>query len=243
MRWRRASSATCSSARRLTAGSPMIADAYAQAYGVRPIPIHNTFSIGPDQRARRPTAALRLLVPAKHSGTRTGPRGSHSRGRGRAGVAGRAAPARGRCRPYLKALRRCNEAVAPKLKIVVTIPRRRTRWSRSRSPTTSACRAKSRSCSITELCLTNKIFTYLAAGVPVISRTLAAGSARADLGVSAFGYDCGDVDGLARVLRELDREMHLRRAFARAARAAATRRWHWEHPDDRGALLPPSRRS
>src|SRR6185295_9166998 len=28
-----------------TAGSPMIADAYAQAYGVRPIPIHNTFTV------------------------------------------------------------------------------------------------------------------------------------------------------------------------------------------------------
>src|SRR5215470_10586415 len=41
-----------------TAGSPMIADAYAQAYGVRPIPVHNTFSIvaphTPDERRDRP---------------------------------------------------------------------------------------------------------------------------------------------------------------------------------------------
>jgi hypothetical protein len=41
----------------LTAGSPMIADAYQAIYGVRPIPIHNTFSMA---RSKRPVSAATI---------------------------------------------------------------------------------------------------------------------------------------------------------------------------------------
>jgi glycosyltransferase involved in cell wall biosynthesis len=87
------------------------------------------------------------------------------------------------------------------------------------------------------LCLGNKIFTYLAAGVPVIlSRTPAQQTLAHDLGDAALAYDHGDAAGLADVLRALT--LPGRRASARhAARAAAERRWHWEHPLDRGALV------
>jgi glycosyltransferase involved in cell wall biosynthesis len=89
-----------------------------------------------------------------------------------------------------------------------------------------------------QICLANKIFTYLAAGVPVIlSRTQAQAKLEPDLGASAFGYECGDIDGLARILARLSSDAGLRRQARCAARAAAQRRWHWEHPDDRGALL------
>jgi len=88
------------------------------------------------------------------------------------------------------------------------------------------------------VCLSNKMFTYLAAGVPVIlSRTPAQARLESDLGDAAFGYDCGDIDGLACVIRKLAADGSLRRRSRAAARAAAARRWHWEHPDDRGALL------
>jgi glycosyltransferase involved in cell wall biosynthesis len=86
--------------------------------------------------------------------------------------------------------------------------------------------------------LANKIFTYLAAGVPVIlSRTPAQAAIEPELGEAAFGYECGDVSGLARLLKGLAADPALRRRSRAAAVAAATRRWHWEHPDDRGALL------
>ena len=88
------------------------------------------------------------------------------------------------------------------------------------------------------LCLTNKIFTYLAASVPVIlSRTPAQARLEPDLGEAAFGYDCGDRAGLTRVLKRLATDAPLLRRARIAARAAAERRWHWEHPDDRGALV------
>jgi len=87
-------------------------------------------------------------------------------------------------------------------------------------------------------CLSNKIFTYLAAGVPVIlSRTPAQARLESDLGAAAFGYDCGDLSGLARVVRQLATDAQSRVRGRIAARAAAERRWHWEHPDDRGALV------
>ena len=88
------------------------------------------------------------------------------------------------------------------------------------------------------LCLTNKTFTYLAAGVPVIlSRTPAQALLARDLGAAALSYECGDVDGLADLLRRLAGDAQSRCRARCAARAAATRRWHWEHPDDRGALF------
>src|SRR5262249_27847197 len=87
------------------------------------------------------------------------------------------------------------------------------------------------------LCLANKIFTSLAAGVPVVlSRTPAQAALAFELGDAALTYDSGDVVGLASQLRRLA-DPERRRISRAAARAAAERRWHWEHPADRGALL------
>jgi glycosyltransferase involved in cell wall biosynthesis len=89
-----------------------------------------------------------------------------------------------------------------------------------------------------QFCLANKIFTYLAAGLPILmSRTPAQAQLEAHLEGAAFGYDCGDVDGIAQLLSRFSSEPALRTQAQCAARAAAERRWHWEHPEDRGALL------
>jgi hypothetical protein len=89
-----------------------------------------------------------------------------------------------------------------------------------------------------QLCLPNKIFTCLAAGVPVIlSRTPAQAALARDLGPAALSYECGDVNGLGDLLRRFAGDAEARCQARCAARAAAERRWHWEHPDDRGALL------
>ncbi len=89
------------------------------------------------------------------------------------------------------------------------------------------------------LCLGNKIFTYLAAGVPVLlSATPAQSRLGQDLGAAAISTSRGDVAGLAERLSCLARDSHLRmQARRRRACRPPLRRWHWEHPDDRGALL------
>ena len=88
------------------------------------------------------------------------------------------------------------------------------------------------------LCLGNKIFTYLAAGVPVLlTSTPAQARLAADLGLAAALYESGDVESLASILQRWDSDPSVRCAAAHEARAAALRRWHWEHVEDRGALL------
>jgi glycosyltransferase involved in cell wall biosynthesis len=88
------------------------------------------------------------------------------------------------------------------------------------------------------LCLGNKIFTYLAAGVPVLmTATPAQSRLAAGLDGAAVLYNNGDIDALAELLTQWNADATRRCAAAHAARAAAERRWHWEHAEDRGALL------
>jgi len=70
-----------------------------------------------------------------------------------------------------------------------------------------------------------------------MSRTPAQAALETSLDGAAFGYDCGDADGLAGILSRLSSDYDLWKQAREAARAAAERRWHWEHPEDRGALL------
>jgi hypothetical protein len=58
-----------------------------------------------------------------------------------------------------------------------------------------------------------------------------------DLGAAAIVYAPGDIAGLAERLACLARDARLRVQARQAARSAAVRRWHWEHPEDRGALV------
>jgi glycosyltransferase involved in cell wall biosynthesis len=89
-----------------------------------------------------------------------------------------------------------------------------------------------------DLCLGNKIFTYLVAGLPVVlTATTAQRELAADLGDAAIIYNPGDPAGLAAALRRWTHHRPSLAAAKGAAWAAARRRWHWEHPADRGALL------
>jgi glycosyltransferase involved in cell wall biosynthesis len=88
------------------------------------------------------------------------------------------------------------------------------------------------------LCLGNKIFTYLAAGTPVLlTATPAQARLAIDLGAAATLYEPGDVDALATILQRWNGDPNLRCVAGHEVRAAVHRRWHWEHADDRGALL------
>ena len=220
-----------------TAGSPMIADAYSSTLGVRPIPIHNTFSIGFPEAFERGEGPLRLYWFSQTLGP----------GRGledviRAiGIAGGPVELHLRARSspsYLETLRARQRELAPALAIVHHDPASPDDMVALAQPYDAGLACEEPLVRNRQLCLTNKIFTYLAAGLPVVlSRTTAQARLLPELGGAAFGYDCGDANGLARVLTLLSSDAGVRQQARCAARAAATRRWHWEHPDDRGALL------
>jgi len=220
-----------------TAGSPMIADAYRAAHGVRPLPIHNTFSMVSDAGHPDSAAALRLYWFSQTLG----------QGRGldevvrAAGHVHEPIELHLRATPvpeYLDRLRRLQAAEAPHLRLVIHDASAPDDMVKLARPYDAGLSCEEPLVLNRRLNLANKIFTYLAAGTPVIlSRTPAQAALESDLGDAAFGYDCGDVDGLARVLQRLASNESLRCASRRAALAAAARRWHWEHPDDRGALV------
>ena len=221
-----------------TAGSPMIADAYAQTYGVRPIPVHNTFSISPPHvAAERRDRPLRLYWFSQTLGIGRGIE-EILRGIGKMGGPAELHLRARSVRPYLDSLLALQHEVAPNLLIVGHEPA---------APDDMVQLAQQYDVGIAsdeplglsrQFCLANKIFTYLAAGVPVImSRTPAQATLERSLDGAAFGYDCGDIDGIAQMLARFSSNPDLLNQARCAARAAAERRWHWEHPEDRGALL------
>jgi hypothetical protein len=222
----------------LTTSSPMIAEAYLEKYGVRPIPVHNTFSISVADAGTPPDpAVLRLYWFSQTLGP----------GRGledvvRAiGQAGGVAELHLRARPmpsYVETLESLRRGTAPSLALVHHDPAAPDEMVPLAQGYDAGLSCEDSMVANRRLCLGNKIFTYLAAGVPVIlSRTPAQVALARDLGPAAFVYECGDVAGLAVVLRRLRDEDGAREHSRSAAREAAERRWHWEHPADRGALL------
>jgi glycosyltransferase involved in cell wall biosynthesis len=220
-----------------TAGSPMIADAYERAYGVRPIPVHNTFSIAePPSVSEAEQRPLRLYWFSQTLGAG---RGLEDVIRG-IGKLDAAVELHLRARPipsYVDALMSLQRVVAPRLTIVHLDPAPPDDMVRLAQPYDAGLACDEPLGLSRQLCLANKIFTYLAAGVPVVlSRTPAQAKLETLLGAAAFGYECGDIDGIAHVLRCL-LDAEVRRQAQCAARSAAERRWHWEHPEDRGALV------
>ena len=220
----------------LTAGSPMIADAYSAKYNVRPTPIHNTFSINfaaaPNRRG-----PLRLYWFSQTLGP----------GRGlddviaAVGRCGISAELHLRAQPipaYAEGLARCQTRLAPSLKIVFHDPEAPDRMIELAQGYDLGVSTEDGAVLNHRLCLGNKIFTYLAAGTPVLlTATPAQARLASDLGAAATLYPPGDVDALATTLQRWDGDPNLRCVAAYEARAAARRRWHWEHADDRGALL------
>ena len=220
-----------------TAGSPMIADAYAERYGVRPVAIHNTFSMAPVAGTDRRDGPLRLYWFSQTLGPH---RGLEDILRA-AGDACVPVELHLRARPipeYLDSLRQLHAAVAPRLELVLHDPINPDEMVSAAQAFDAGIASEESEPINKRLCLSNKIFTYLAAGIPVLmTRTLAQARLASSLGDAAFGYDSGDVQGLAQIIRELAADPGRLARSRQAARAAAERRWHWEHDDDRGALV------
>jgi hypothetical protein len=93
------------------------------------------------------------------------------------------------------------------------------------------------------LCLTNKVFTYMLAGLAVVFTDTPGQRALAeDLGEGAVLYEAGDVAALAGRLKGWACQPHSLAGAKAASWQAARRRWHWEHPSERGILLEAVRR-
>ena len=222
----------------VTAASPAIAAAYREAYGLEVAAIHNTFPLPSEPPAAAERAGpLRLYWVSQTIG---GGRGLEQvvRAAGRAGVAAelhlRGRPAEG----YLDRLRRLAARDAPRLDLVVHPPA---------SPAAMVDLAREHDVGLAvepgsslnnRLALSNKVFTYLLAGLAVLL-TDTPGQRPLGLDVAEAAALCppGDEDALAAALVRWASDANALARARAAAWRAARRRWHWEHADDRGALL------
>ena len=223
----------------LTASSAAIGRAYAERYGVRPVLVHNAFSL-PDRAPE--------LGPAAGSGLKLywfgqtiGPgRGLEDAVRA-VGLAGISAELhlRGLAVPgYLDSLGRLGGDAAPRLAIIHHAPASPDRM-------VELCRGYDVGLALEQghianraWCLTNKAFTYILAALAV-AFTDTPGQRRLalDLAEGAILYRPADVAALAAGLRRWEADRGLLLRAKAAAWEAARRRWHWEHREERGALL------
>jgi hypothetical protein len=222
----------------LTTSSPMIADAYEAKYGVRPRPIHNTFSLDVGE-AREPVNGepLRFYWFSQTLGPGRGLK-DFIAAVGRARIVCELHLRARTTQPYLGDLTRLARETAPALRLTLHDLAGPDAMVRLAQGFDLGLSGEAPNVLNRRLCLGNKIFTYLAAGVPVLmSATPAQARLGCELRNAALVYEVGDIDQLAEQLSHLaDDRIALREAKS-AARAAARDRWHWEHPEDRGALV------
>jgi len=223
----------------LTAASPAIAAAYADKYGVHPIPIHNVFPLparAPDL-APSPGDGLRLYWFSQTIGPGRGLEDA-VRAMGLGEIPG-ALHLRGRAVPgYLERLIRLAQEAAPRLEIVHHAPA-------PPDAMVELCAGYDVGLTLEQalvlnraLCLNNKALTYILAGLAVaISDTSGQRPLGRALGEAAVLYRPGDVPALAAGLKRWAADKALLARAKALAWEAAGRRWHWEHPEERGALL------
>jgi hypothetical protein len=241
----RVEQAVVSQAAFITTSSEAIGGAYRDQYGVSPVVIHNTFPLParePDF-SRVDPAILKLYWFSQTIGPGRGLEDAVA-------AAGRAAARieltlRGRAQAgYVETLRALATTHAPLLSIVhepPAPPDAMVDLSRGYDVGLALEQMEVRN---RQLCLTNKAFTYILAGVAVaITDTPGQHALGVDLGDGAALVAPGDVNALAAVFARWAGDRAGLDCAKRTAWSAAIRRWHWEHPLERGALLDLVRRS
>jgi hypothetical protein len=224
----------------ITTASDGIADAYEEKYGTRPVVTNNTFPLPQRQPdfSRRNGSALRFYWFSQSIGCDRGLEEFVQA----AGLAGIGCELHLRGKPvgmYLAGLRELAARSAPNLTIVhhdPAPPDQMIELCRGFDVGLALERAddtRSRA-----LCLSNKALTYILAGLAVVF-TDTPGQRRLalDLGPGALLYKSGDVRALADGLKAWAGDDASLLAARKAAWAAACRRWHWQHPEEEGALL------
>jgi glycosyltransferase involved in cell wall biosynthesis len=228
----------------VTTSSEAIGRAYTERYGLEPAVVHNTFPLP----ANAPAAAPRTDRFRAYWFSQTiGP----GRGLEDAVVALGRLPVRAeivlRGRPqagYLDALRALAAAHADRLTVShqpPAVPDALVELARGFDVGLALEQTTPRN---RDLCLTNKAFTYILAGVPVVmTDTQGQRALAADLGCAASVAAPGDVDGLAKAFNSWATDPARLECAKRAAWEASHRRWHWEHPLERGRLQELVRRA
>lgn len=225
----------------LTAGSKAIAEAYGEKYGVAPVPVNNTFSLptfSPDL-APSPGLGLKLYWFSQTIGPKRGLE-DVVLAMGLAGIPGELHLRGKPISEYLQELRDLAGKEAPQLRVVHHEPAEPDRMIELCRPydVGLALEQPRKGVLNIDICLSNKALTYILGGLAVIfSDTEGQRPLALDLSEGAILYKPGDTrtlaDGLLRWARD-KRRLHRARS---AAWEAARRRWHWEHPLERGVLL------
>jgi hypothetical protein len=223
----------------VTASSGPMSAEFTRRYGVQTVTVHNTFPLpGAAPALTHPVGApLRVYWFSQTIGAGRGLEGFvaaagfadipielHLRGREASG--------------YLQTLVSLASTAAPKMVI-------RTHQPESPERMVELCNAYDVGLSLEEshtlsrrLSLTNKALTYILGGLAVVLTDTEGqrGLAR-ELGEGALMYREGDGRALAEGLKRWHQHPDRLLAARRASWAAASGRWHWEHPSERGALV------
>ncbi len=224
----------------VTAGSAAIARACADEFGINAMAINNVFSLPstpPADRDRQGQRELRLYWFSQTIGRR---RGLEDIVRA-VGLVGRPATLYLRGRPaagYMSTLEHYSRQTAPSLRIEVLPPSEPDSMIDECRRFDVGISAEGGQVRNRNLALSNKALTYPLAGLPVaLTDTPGQRPLADDLGEGALLFAPGDAESLAASLGRIADDP---RAMSRAREAsweAAKRRWHWEHPAERGALL------
>ena len=223
----------------VTAGSEAIAAAYHARDGVDATVIHNAFALpaDPPHFSRVDPDRLRVYWFSQTIGPGRGLEDAVL-ALGRSGAAAHLA-LRGRAQDgYLDALTALAAAHAPRVEVAHLPPA---------PPDAMVDCARGYDVGLAleqmtprnrQLCLTNKAFTYILAGLAVaITDTPGQHALGVDLGRGAALVPAGDVDALAAGFARWAGDPAELDCARRTAWHAATRRWHWQHDAERGALI------
>jgi glycosyltransferase involved in cell wall biosynthesis len=235
----RVESAAIGGAAFVTTSSEAIASAYKRRDGIDAIVIHNTFAIParPPDVERIDPSRLRLYWFSQTIGPTRGLETAIVAA-GRAGIAAELT-LRGRPLPgYLESLRALAATHAPRLALVHQQPA---------PPDAMVDLSRGHDVGLAleigdvpnhELALSNKALTYILAGLAVaMTDTAGQRALGVDLGRAAALVPVGDAEALAAAFARWSERPGELECAKRAAWAAATRRWHWEHELERGQLL------
>ena len=224
----------------LTTAGRAMADAYERKYGIRPLPINNVFPLPEQEPDFEPSSAdgLRFYWFGQTIGLDKGLQTVVEA----VGLAGLRAEMHLRGRPlpdFVRYLTKLQERVAPGLRIT---------WSEAVASNlmVDMCRGHDFGLAVLpksdvpnlQIAFLNKTLTYMLAGLAlVLADTPGQVEIAEEMGEHALLYAPDDAAQLAAGLRRMaDDPARLRRA-KQASWQAAKRRWHWEHDEERGALL------
>lgn len=223
----------------LTAAGAAVAAAYGEMYSVKSVTVNNVFPLpsAPPDFTADTRRGLRLYWFGQTIGPRRG-LDDAVQAMGLAGIPGELHLRGNPIQEYLTTLRQLAASVAPRLEIIHHPPAAPDEMIRLMQGLDVGLAVEPGFSRNNHLALSNKTLSYLLGGLAVlVTDTIGQRPLAVDVGEAARICPVGEVAMMAEALKDwAGNRAHLADA-RRAAWAAACRRWHWEHPLERGALL------